>query len=421
MQSSIGTRSFKLPGAFIHDDSDHSDEPFDKIHFIRDYVGDVRKLYFSPGDVDLNNPFFGPFRGRLQRFNAANTDDGEEESSEDFGAEDGGAEDGGTKGSGAGDEQSAADADAEERKRIRQDRLQLLRWLKRDLLKRESRTLSVSSSASASASSSAVLRRFIVVDPGANDAVDASGASYMAGEDEEDEEDEEEEDDDDDDDDSEEERADRMERLVKRLTMARCGWHFANSSRVGERKAKKNGVAGANPGFHNNAIYECAQASHRAAFKAALRKLSKMCPHLAKKLSAKHTPSETWAQYALLEKGVSCYGHITSNLVEGFNAVIKASRALHPLLFIDDMITKMNRYYAEHLSEALEWEAEGFTLTPWAQEKKEEEAQQARNSLYFVKDAGGVENVSVEHRSSKHSILHSVSMDVNKPKCDKCP
>ena len=108
-------------------------------------------------------------------------------------------------------------------------------------------------------------------------------------------------------------------------------------------------------------------------------------------------------------------------MVEGFNAVIKAARALHPLLFLDDMVTKMNGYYTKHLGEALSWEAEGLTLTPWAQEKKEAGAQQARNSLYFVKDAGGVENVTVEHRSSQHSVRHRVSMDVNKPKCDNCP
>ena len=102
------------------------DDRISRIDFINDYVHDLRRVYFTPGDVDVNNPKYGPYSKPLQRLDAAqktatavNSD--EDESSEDFGVD------------------ADADADAEERMSKRKERLTLLLQLKGATLKRELR------------------------------------------------------------------------------------------------------------------------------------------------------------------------------------------------------------------------------------------------------------------------------------------
>ena len=102
------------------------EDPINRIDFIDDYVHGVRSVYFTPGDVDVNNPKYGPYMKPLQRLAAAqktatavNSD--EDESSEDFGVD------------------ADADADAEERMWKRKERLTLLRQLKGAKLKGELR------------------------------------------------------------------------------------------------------------------------------------------------------------------------------------------------------------------------------------------------------------------------------------------
>jgi hypothetical protein len=123
----------------------------------------------------------------------------------------------------------------------------------------------------------------------------------------------------------------------------------------------------------------------------------------------------------MLEEGISCYGHTTSNLVEGWNGVVKGIRALHPVMMLERLVDMLNGYYTDHRAEAEKWQAEKKVLTPWAQKAREHEAALVKKGSYIVAKGGNSETLMVTHRGTTSSgRKHRVSTNPQTPSCDEC-
>ena len=176
-----------------------------------------------------------------------------------------------------------------------------------------------------------------------------------------------------------------------------------------------------NAGFHNNQIFALCSVSTRAEFQAKHRVFARSFPIAAKLLGK--LEKEVYAQYAMLENNISCFGHITSNIVEGFNGVIGTDRRLHPLLLIDALLRRVDGYYSQHAAEARAWREDNLTITPWAQNARQEQESLVQDGEYSVRHHSGNgsgECYIVEDRRSRSGLRHQVCTDPRGPDCTQC-
>tara|TARA_B110000211_G_scaffold150774_1_gene171419 strand:- start:240 stop:1049 length:810 start_codon:yes stop_codon:yes gene_type:complete len=207
-------------------------------------------------------------------------------------------------------------------------------------------------------------------------------------------------------------------RTFAKLWRARCGKHLADSIRRATVVARSKGAEGAATNFHNNQIYALCRCATREDFRKELKNFRKNFPYAAKLIN--QLEHEQWAQYAMLEAGISTFGHITSNLVEGFNGVVVKERKMEPLLMLDAILLKMCGYYQDHYNEALKWQARGDVITPWAEEARQHEKKLVQDNGYQIRKGGGKESFIVEDRSSVKKVRHHVCTDPKNPRCKSC-
>lgn len=117
--------------------------------------------------------------------------------------------------------------------------------------------------------------------------------------------------------------------------------------------------------FHDNQFWAVQTSLTKTEFDSNLEKLRATSATAAKYLEDNHPP-ETYAFYAIAVKGITMYGHKTSNIVEADNARNVAARHESPLHAMDMMLRKTMTDISARTKASKTWVDKGELLTPYA-------------------------------------------------------
>ena len=137
------------------------------------------------------------------------------------------------------------------------------------------------------------------------------------------------------------------------------------------------------------------------------------CKHL---LSYEH---DTWCALDMAQKhNVACYGHSTSNIVEGENGNLKHARSLHPYKMIQHIVRYAAQRMAISRKKVMKLSALGRKLTPFAKEMFEVQLQLTRDNAAYTIEASGA-GYAVWDTQAKYQVRHQVNLGLE-PSCSPC-
>lgn len=144
---------------------------------------------------------------------------------------------------------------------------------------------------------------------------------------------------------------------------ANCIIHIIKNIRTKLRK-----TPGARVGFAKEQVFDIQKADTLTEFNKVMARLRVNYPEAAEYLS--QVDADKTFTYALIKGGYSNHGHMTSNLVEIVNAVLKEARTLTPYFLNDHLFTWIARLLAERQAIVMQLEKhDEWLYTPYAEDK----------------------------------------------------
>ena len=186
-----------------------------------------------------------------------------------------------------------------------------------------------------------------------------------------------------------------------RLHHARCALHLAKSIRHTLKRMKKAGASAVNVGFADAQVISVCTAKTDAAFNMALRRLRSTSEHAAGRLLS--TPLLEFSVNAMAKSGIACFGHCTSNAVEGTNGVLEKQRHRHPYEFVDYLVRYICERMAFHMQMFEKMNDNRRLLTKFASDMFTESGAIARRRGYKMQ-AQTSGNYLVWDPSSRHQV-----------------
>lgn len=188
--------------------------------------------------------------------------------------------------------------------------------------------------------------------------------------------------------------------LFPRLHHALCGLHLSKAIRHCLRRMRATGQP-VHVGFADNQVIAVCTAKTDADFTTSLAKLKSTSPSAAGRLMS--YPRDKWATSQMAKNFIPCFGHCTSNVVEGTNGVLEPARHEHPYRFLDTIVRYVSERMAKLDAKFNDLHDNGKLLTEFASAIFKRSRQLAQRRAYTVQAQANNKFV-VTDPQSKHKV-----------------